>query len=76
MGINNKLRNLIQNGNTEDAYTREYVQNEAIPWLKREVADLEGTNDACTQVGLGPMLNEDAQEARKLLEEAERRWNL
>ena len=75
MGIRNELQDLIRAGNTEDAYTREYVQNEIIPWLKRELSDLRGTNEACREKGLGPMLEEDIEEVQGWLELAEKRWN-
>ena len=76
MGINNKMKELIRNGNTEDNYTRKYAQERIIPWLESEIKDLEGVNNACEKVGLGPMFDEDIEEAQDLLALAQKRWNL
>jgi len=70
-----KVKSLIRDGDTGDTYTREYVQNEIIPWLKRELSDLKGTNEACKEKGLGPMMDEDIEKVQGWLDLAEERWN-
>jgi len=70
-----KIKSLIRTGDTGDSYTRNYIQNEVIPWLKRELFDLRGTNEACREKGLGAMMDEDIEEMQGWLELAEKRWN-
>ena len=71
-----KIKSLIRNGDTGDSYTREYIQNEATPWLRSELSDLKGANEACKEKGLGPMMDEDIEEVQGWLELAEKRWNV
>jgi len=76
MGIGKERRDLVLNGNTKDGYTRKKVQDEIIPKIKEEIADLKGANEACKEKGLGPMMDEDIEEVQGWLELAEKRWNV